>query len=319
VAEDIGTCVNHAGFPATARCTRCHKPLCAQCTLTRPEGPFCSEGCHALFRGFNMPPRGPSRPIHVRSPPPPWHRRHDKAVKRGIGLGCLLMVISPLAAYLGGPLGLLVVGVGWLLFLFSLLAALVLAFWEIPYLLFQRARLHLLDLIVIVALLGNAIGLAIKWVDGEFRPRGAQCVVAYGLPALLCVLWILGGAAWGVWAATMLDREGAWARLRLMLTGLLFPLAIIAVVIFPILALASLFELTENLPAGLVGFTLSVTVLYGVIMFLLRVQSVHQEAKRKDTYQRAAAINKAIDEKAEQEKTAENAGPEDAGDSRPSA
>jgi hypothetical protein len=43
-------CVNHAGAPALAACTRCQKPLCRSCAVVTPTGTFCSPECKFAAR-----------------------------------------------------------------------------------------------------------------------------------------------------------------------------------------------------------------------------------------------------------------------------
>ncbi len=47
------TCVNHPERLATARCTRCFKPLCDECQVVTDMGVFCSQQCYELYKQFN--------------------------------------------------------------------------------------------------------------------------------------------------------------------------------------------------------------------------------------------------------------------------
>jgi hypothetical protein len=89
----------------------------------------------------------------------------------------------------------------------------------VPRTLFFRARLRLSDLILIVALLGNAEGLLFAYVYTHLSWAAPLC-------AALLALWILGGAAWGMWVATVLDLKKVWNRWRLILLGLAAPLTL---------------------------------------------------------------------------------------------
>lgn len=100
---------------------------------------------------------------------------------------------------------------------------------RIPSMLLFEVRVHLLELILIVALLGNGIGLVVS------KMARTDAFVA----VLLCVLWgivVLGGAAWGLWVCKVLAIEGAWTRCSLVLTGVLAPAAIPGIAVAPFLA-----------------------------------------------------------------------------------
>ena len=48
----MGTCLNHPGFEATARCKQCNKPICNTCQTKGPTGIFCSEECKEKHEAF---------------------------------------------------------------------------------------------------------------------------------------------------------------------------------------------------------------------------------------------------------------------------
>lgn len=39
------TCIVHHDRAASARCGRCHKPICAECVVSSADGKFCSRVC----------------------------------------------------------------------------------------------------------------------------------------------------------------------------------------------------------------------------------------------------------------------------------
>jgi hypothetical protein len=88
----------------------------------------------------------------------------------------------------------------------------------IPRTLFFESQFHTTDLVFLVALLGNALGLLLSMVDNP---------VAGLLLAGLTGLWILGGAAWGLWTATQMEERRVLRRWWLMLFGMLLPAAIV--------------------------------------------------------------------------------------------
>lgn len=45
-------CIVHHDRPATARCATCHKPICAECTVSTEEGKFCSHECATRAADF---------------------------------------------------------------------------------------------------------------------------------------------------------------------------------------------------------------------------------------------------------------------------
>jgi len=61
----------------------------------------------------------------------------------------------------------------------------------IPKTLFLRSRMRVTDLVLIVALLGNAGGMLFSWMPADLRYAVPLC-------AGLLALWILGGSAWGI-------------------------------------------------------------------------------------------------------------------------
>lgn len=40
-----GFCINHTDRAATARCSSCHKPICAECVVESGGAAYCSQRC----------------------------------------------------------------------------------------------------------------------------------------------------------------------------------------------------------------------------------------------------------------------------------
>ncbi len=83
-------CLNHPDRPATARCTVCFKPVCAECLIRNDDGGFCSETCAANY-------------ARTRGSLDAWHeqRRREAAVRRRRMLVRLaVLVCAALAVYL---------------------------------------------------------------------------------------------------------------------------------------------------------------------------------------------------------------------------
>jgi hypothetical protein len=103
---------------------------------------------------------------------------------------------------------------------------------QIPSVLFLQTRMHLLDLILMVALLGNGIGLIFEQTQDQ--------EAAFTL--VLCVLWcilVLGGAAWGLWVCMALRIENALTRGSMILAGVLFPATVPGIILAPLLLIES--------------------------------------------------------------------------------
>jgi hypothetical protein len=133
---------------------------------------------------------------------------------------------------------------------------------RIPTVLFFETRMHLLELILIVALLGNGIGFLVA-------QTGEAMVAA---TVVLCIVWcviVLGGAAWGLWVATELKTEDTCERCALILGGVLMSWAILGLVVGPVSLLSGLtapfsVESLEGIFFGL-GTTLASFCLFWIV------------------------------------------------------
>jgi hypothetical protein len=104
--------------------------------------------------------------------------------------------------------------------------------------LFGILQMRTSELILLVALLGNAFGIGWSTLlnpqdyDYGYRYlRGADATIAFGFLMLVVTLWILGGAASGLQIAQRLKIEAARERLWLMILFILYPAGITSVIV----------------------------------------------------------------------------------------
>ncbi|MCZ7649403.1 MAG: hypothetical protein M5U26_29790 [Planctomycetota bacterium] len=131
-------------------------------------------------------------------------------LRRANHYGFLLTVLG-LFLYYVPPLCLLFLALG----LSTLLAVAVL---EGPYLLFRRVQIQMHELMALVAVTSGLWAFIFQELVGD-RGAYANAPLAVALCALVAV-WMLRGAAWGLWVAKWLKHETAAARLGLLLMGL---------------------------------------------------------------------------------------------------
>jgi hypothetical protein len=87
-------------------------------------------------------------------------------------------------------------------------------------------RMGLLELMAIIMLLSVGVGVIVQRL--QTVPQRSEQLMQ-GIPmALILLLWVGGGALWGMWAANRLEIQCPWRRLGIMAMGWLFPLAVIA-------------------------------------------------------------------------------------------
>jgi len=137
-------------------------------------------------------------------------------------LGCTVSVVSPDCGACIIGLGMLLVSVFFAVTFschaFRVLGTLGLLLLRIPVVLFLQARMHLLELVLIVALLGNSVGLIVGHTEGA--DPGTKIFLC-----VLCVTVVLGGSAWSLWVCTSLRLQSALSRCVLVLSGVLTPAA----------------------------------------------------------------------------------------------
>jgi hypothetical protein len=95
----------------------------------------------------------------------------------------------------------------------------------------------LLEFIIIIAALGNAIGLSVSLLLPERNDHEANWA-AIVTHIILEIFWIFGGSTWALWIATQRREERTWARLGLLAMGILAPPAFLSVFICPIALIA---------------------------------------------------------------------------------
>lgn len=121
----------------------------------------------------------------------------------------------------------------------AVVLALLMALFGVALTLFKVVQIRLPELLLVVAVLGNAMG----WGFSALLPRfgeqsGGKAALAFAV-ALPCFVWTLGGAAWGLWVAKELLVEHPRQRLWLVVVGLATPPAFLfAVAAVPFFASA---------------------------------------------------------------------------------
>ncbi len=124
----MASCALHPEFPATSRCTRCGKALCAACERSLDGTPYCAECERELLRklaagqataaGGEPTPAAengsrPPSPVAPISPMPPPGLLRPLAFALAAGLvGALAWYLT--VRFTDYKLGLVAVGVGWL-------------------------------------------------------------------------------------------------------------------------------------------------------------------------------------------------------------
>jgi hypothetical protein len=154
--------------------------------------------------------------------------------------------------------------------------------------------MHLLELIIIVSVLGNAIGFTLLYSD-EIE----EWARSVWLAALIFteVLWILGGATWALRCMTVLRVEDTWPRLRLLLLGLLAPLCPLAMLaIIPAMASIPLGHGTLLdkllLLAGSVIYILALLLLYFAWQVERNSRSAHAALGKDKALKKGLALKK---------------------------
>ena len=161
---------------------------------------------------------------------------------------------------------------GPVIFICAAVLALLVALFAVALALFKVVQIRMLELLLVVAALGNAMGLGYRYINDSVAVnvggRGALILMV----ALPCFVWALGGAAWGLWVAKELLIDATRARLWLVFIGLLAPLAFaFAVAAIPLTGVA-----LSNLRGGLagvliIGFCVSFAILLYAAKLHLRV------------------------------------------------
>jgi hypothetical protein len=86
------------------------------------------------------------------------------------------------------------------------------AILRIPYRLFSESRMHLLDLIFLVVVLGNGTGVLVNSYGNYILFTATACI--------FWVFYVLATAIWGLWVAQHLKIESPIRRCGLMVLGM---------------------------------------------------------------------------------------------------
>jgi hypothetical protein len=152
----------------------------------------------------------------------------------------------------------------------AVLFSLLMALFGVALTLFKVVQIRLPELLLVVAVLGNAMG----WSYTHLLPRfgeqpGGKAALAFAL-ALPCVVWTLGGAAWGLWVAKELLIDNAKQRLWLVCVGLAAPPSFV----FAVLAVPFFAAAMNSLNGALCGlYVVGFFVSLGVLFYTLSLHS----------------------------------------------
>lgn len=128
---------------------------------------------------------------------------------------------------------------------------------------FTWGQLRLLELMLIVAVLGNAVGLTLQLTRNLFGPHD---VVGQPLLVAACVFVVIGSAAWSLWVIRCLALEATLTRLKVLAIGWLVLPAIYGVsagwIHLLILNVQGTFAIAGKLAATLCIFSVGVYVLW---------------------------------------------------------
>lgn len=161
----------------------------------------------------------------------PFHRRLGWLVGLLIAAGILILFLGQRGAFVTVGLGLVGAGLGLLV---------LIAVAEVLYHLFFKGQIRLIELLLLVAVLGNVVGgLYANERDQSGYPRPAWMFPLY---VILAVFWILTGAAWGLWIARLLEVQNGWRRAGLMALGWSFVPGIILMLPLTAFTLVTLVE-----------------------------------------------------------------------------
>lgn len=145
-------------------------------------------------------------------------------------------------------------------------------FLYIPRILFLETQFGLVDLLFMVALLGNSTGLTFSLISDT--AAAATLAIPIGLV-------VFNGATWGLWIATCLSETRVLQRWWLMLLGTLCPLAVVGIPVCLGMVLISIHEEWECWIPVLCGLVILPTCLCLIIEALLLQRRVQRQEKAK--------------------------------------
>jgi hypothetical protein len=110
-----------------------------------------------------------------------------------------------------------------------LIGAVISVMLWISFLFFRSRQLHLLELVIMVAAVGNVLGLLSRNLLAD-NPQPLK-LFFFVLLSMSTLLIVSGGAAWGLYLAAAMRRDGTFARVLLVLLGIAAPTAVIAFIV----------------------------------------------------------------------------------------
>ncbi len=85
IGKRKSVCINHSHRQSFFRCRTCSKPLCKECTIQTPIGPFCSDECVEQGQEFHI------RAQEIEEKPEP--RRYGKKILKILVVLALLFLL----------------------------------------------------------------------------------------------------------------------------------------------------------------------------------------------------------------------------------
>src|SRR5687767_12968143 len=139
------------------------------------------------------------RPRITDEPPPPLHRRLWWVIATLFGLTFMLGLVYRTAA--AALLGV------------SMVSVMVWLLADAAYVLFGQARVKLEELIFLVMVLGAVVGVEVRTITGMYDdPTQRALTIVFSV--VITSFWIIRGAGWGLWVATVEDKHDAAYRVR---------------------------------------------------------------------------------------------------------
>jgi len=166
-------------------------------------------------------------------------------------------ILMTLAAISSGA-SLLVLAIDPILFSIVLSASLLLALGSLIWRLFGAVQLQLGELLILIAVLGNVVGLTVMGLLGS-TPRARE-IPAIAFVLIIGLVWFLGGVTNGLLCARRLEVNDFGGRLAMVLSLLIYPIAIAGLWISALAGLICLLsaqpEFILALVSGFISFIL---------------------------------------------------------------
>jgi hypothetical protein len=157
---------------------------------------------------------------------------------------------------------------GPVIFVCATLLALLMTLFAAGLALARVVQVRLPELLLVVAVLGNVMGFTYSSISDSVTASVGGRAAMILVIALPCVVWALGGTAWGLWIAKDLLIDSARTRLTLNVHGLLAPIAFLfAVAAIPLTGLA-----ITNMKGGIAGaLVLGFFVSFAILMYAAKL------------------------------------------------